>query len=181
MPSSSPSLDKRRKDTTEASCQTVVLWKDDPIWELAFLTRKNSTKTQPNATKKKKQDDQWHCTQCAKPPLPPDAPSPKSKSSGLGPSSQLKHCQIGDFLLNFRELNVRKEVERKDVLYFIYTVYFFSRQYIITYISKCVIHLHMYNIHILPTKLQERMSFHQERLRLRMLPGHAKASVVPCC
>lgn len=53
VPSSSPSLDKRRKDTTEASCQTVVLWKDDPIWELAFLTRKNSTKTQPNATKKK--------------------------------------------------------------------------------------------------------------------------------
>ena len=58
VPSSSPSLDKRRKDTTEASCQTVVLWKDD----------------------------QWHCTQCAKPPLPPDAPSPKSKSSGASPA-----------------------------------------------------------------------------------------------
>lgn len=87
VPSSSPSLDKRRKDTTEASCQTVVLWKDGPIFELAFS---GSQKFHENATKcnqTKPQDDQWHCTQCAKPPLPPDAPSPKSKSSGPGTSA----------------------------------------------------------------------------------------------
>lgn len=87
VPSSSPSLDKRRKDTTEASCQTVVLWKDGPIFELAFF---GSQKFHENATKcnqTKPQDDQWHCTQCAKPPLPPDAPSPKSKSSGPGTSA----------------------------------------------------------------------------------------------
>ena len=48
VPSSSPSLDKRRKDTTEASCQTVVLWKDGPIGELAFF---GPEKFQENATK----------------------------------------------------------------------------------------------------------------------------------
>lgn len=106
-------------------------------------------------------------------------PHLRASLQALGPQ-QLKHCQI---FVEHPRTQCKKGGRQIgcfiDLYIYIYMIIyvFFSRQYIITYISKCVIHLHTYT-HMAH---QQKKVFHQERLRLRMLPGHAKASVVPCC